>query len=324
MNEEFVKQTTECIKQFMSDDYEIMNGTVRKNNGVVLHSVSIKNNSEKIAPVFYLDGYQDMEPELAAQQIVEKYREVKSKEIPFDVDVLMEFDKVKDMICYKLVNLEANKEMLEDMPYDEISGDLGVVYYLDLGNDATITIRDGMLDLWNKSVEDLYECAQINTQRKYPASFKSMSETMVEIMANGNIGEMKMNFNMMNLSDDEFKKELAKELDRDNPVKMYVLQGGSVFGASALLYDDVMSDIYNQLGGDYYILPLSIHELLVIKADCDIPFYELKAMVEEVNQTEVSETERLSDNVFYCDGREVVMVDDSFSINRSSNSYEER
>ena len=37
-----------------------------------------------------------MEPELAAQQIVEKYREVKSKEIPFDVDVLMEFDKVKD------------------------------------------------------------------------------------------------------------------------------------------------------------------------------------------------------------------------------------
>lgn len=120
------------------------------------------------------------------------------------------------------------------------------------------------------------------------------------------------------------KKELAKELDRDNPVKMYVLQGGSVFGASALLYDDVMSDIYNQLGGDYYILPSSIHELLVIKADCDIPFYELKAMVEEVNQTEVSETERLSDNVFYCDGREVVMVDDSFSINRSSNSYEER
>ena len=52
MNEEFAKQTTECIKQFMSDDYEIMNGTVRKNNGVVLHSVSIKNNSEKIAPVF--------------------------------------------------------------------------------------------------------------------------------------------------------------------------------------------------------------------------------------------------------------------------------
>ena len=98
MNEEF-------LKQFMSDDYEIVNGTARKDNGVVLHSVSIKNNREKISPVFYLDGYQGIEPEVAAQQIVEKYREV-------------------------------------------ISGDLEVVYYLDIGNDTTITIRDGMLEFW--------------------------------------------------------------------------------------------------------------------------------------------------------------------------------
>ena len=58
MNDEF-------IKQLMSDDYEIMNGIVRKNNGVVFHSVSIKNNNEKILPVFYLDGCQNMKPETA-------------------------------------------------------------------------------------------------------------------------------------------------------------------------------------------------------------------------------------------------------------------
>lgn len=145
MNDEFIKQTTEYIKQFVSDEYEVMNSTTQKNNGVVLHGVSIRNKNERLSPVFYLDGYEGMEPEVAAQQIIERYREVKQKEIPFDVDTITDFSKVKEMICYKLVNLEANKDMLMDMPYDEVAGDIGLIYYLDLGNDATITIKEGKL-----------------------------------------------------------------------------------------------------------------------------------------------------------------------------------
>lgn len=324
MNDEFIKQTTDYIKQFVSDEYEVMNSTTQKNNGVVLHGVSIKNKNERLSPVFYLDGYEGMEPEVAAQQIIERYREVKQREIPFDVDTITDFSKVKEMICYKLVNLEANKDMLMDMPYDEVAGDIGLIYYLDLGNDATITIKEGMLDLWGITADELYDYAQVNTQARYPATLRSMAETMVDIMAGGNLQEMKMHFNMFDLSDDEFRKAMAKELDKDNPVKMYVLQGGKVFGASALMYDEVMANVFNEIGGDYYILPSSIHELLVIRADGEISVPELKAMVEEVNRTEVSETERLSDNVFFCNGKEVIVVDDTFIPQRNTGNHDER
>ena len=57
--------------------------------------------------------------------------------------------------------------------------------------------------------------------------------------------------------------------------------------------------ISKQIGSDYYILPSSVHELLILrKKDCDITENELRSMVREINQSIVSPEEILGNEVF--------------------------
>ena len=76
-----------------------------------------------------------------------------------------------------------------------------------------------------------------------------------------------------------------------------------VNGAAAILNDDVRQEIAEKVG-DFYMLPSSIHETLIIPKDAGMEFKELEQMVQEVNQTQVAPGERLSDHVYEYDAKE--------------------
>lgn len=76
-----------------------------------------------------------------------------------------------------------------------------------------------------------------------------------------------------------------------------------VNGAAAILNDDIRQEIAEKVG-DFYMLPSSIHETLIIPKDAGMEFKELEQMVQEVNQTQVAPGERLSDHVYEYDAKE--------------------
>ena len=55
------------------------------------------------------------------------------------------------------------------------------------------------------------------------------------------------------------------------------------------------------LGTNFYVLPSSIHELLILPDNGSMQLSELEAMVREVNATQVAPEDRLSDKVQYYD-----------------------
>ena len=80
--------------------------------------------------------------------------------------------------------------------------------------------------------------------------------------------------------------------------QMYVLSNSiKVNGASAVLDAKMMEDIAEKVG-DFYILPSSIHELLVVPVKSGMDVESLENMVCEVNATQVQLEERLSDHVY--------------------------
>ena len=81
-------------------------------------------------------------------------------------------------------------------------------------------------------------------------------------------------------------------------------------GASLILQDDIMQKIGELMGGNYYILPSSIHEVLVIPENAGLTTRELSDMVHEINQTEVMEVDRLSDKVQFYD-REAAVIENA-------------
>ena len=90
----------------------------------------------------------------------------------------------------------------------------------------------------------------------------------------------------------------------DIPDTMFVLTNDTkVNGAAAILNDDIRQEIAEKVG-DFYMLPSSIHETLIIPKDAGMEFKELEQMVQEVNQTQVAPGERLSDQVYEYDAKE--------------------
>ena len=78
-------------------------------------------------------------------------------------------------------------------------------------------------------------------------------------------------------------------------------------GASLLLQEDIRKQIGECLGSDYFVIPSSIHEVLILPDNGIFQVPELNAMVKEVNETQVERQEQLSDKVQFCDKKTAVL-----------------
>ena len=97
----------------------------------------------------------------------------------------------------------------------------------------------------------------------------------------------------------EMEKDL-KESNKDNPMTI-ITNDRLVDGASAIFYPGVMDLVGERMQGDYFILPSSVHETLVVPDDGGVSLQELTDMVKEVNMTQVSPEDQLTDQVYHYD-----------------------
>ena len=84
------------------------------------------------------------------------------------------------------------------------------------------------------------------------------------------------------------------------PVPMYILTNEyKLNGAATILYRDVLEDFSKACDGDFYLLPSSIHEVILVPAKECNSFDEMTQMVQEVNETQVEAEELLADHAYY-------------------------
>ncbi len=70
-----------------------------------------------------------------------------------------------------------------------------------------------------------------------------------------------------------------------------------------LAYEDFMDKAAERIGGDFYLLPSSIHELVLVPDNGGMNSKELGMMVQSINMTEVLPEERLTDSAYHYDAR---------------------
>ena len=156
---------------------------------------------------------------------------------------------------------------------------------------GTVTVHDNLMEMWgNPDIKELYRIAKNNTQRRYKGRVSNMMEIMGEIISN---------------STDNLHPDMVDvffEMDsvyEDNMMPMFVATNSKkVNGAGVILYDGLLRTFAEKIGGDFYILPSSVHEVIFVPANGDMDARYLIQMVKEVNATEVSPDEVLSDNVY--------------------------
>lgn len=281
--EEFTKAVVEKIKSYLPMTFvnaDVSLNVVNKNNGLVLTGLIVKNIDSVVTPTIYLNSfYEKFCDGMEFEEVLKRIAELRvSHEFTdeFDIEFVKEFDRCKERIVPRLINAEANAVMLADRPYTEIL-DLAVTYHilLDEEGSMSIPITNSLFESWNATVEELHQIAISNIATVNPSTFRGMNEVMAE---------------MMGMS--------AKELGMPEDDKMYVLTNrNKSFGAAALLDIEMMRCIIERFGA-VYVLPSSVHETLIVLMDENMKVNDLRAMVHEVNETQVSLEERLSENVY--------------------------
>ena len=290
----FAQVIKEAVEASLGDGYEVSINDVLKNNDTHLTGLTIRANESNISPTIYLEGsferYQagDAAVPVIVSEIISVYESHKVT-MPFDASMVTDFSACQSKICFKLVNADRNKELLADAPHMIVCDDLAVLFYILVSNDgsgtATITIRNSMFDMWGVSEEDLFNIALINTQRIFRGSVMSMASVMMELLSDR--------------MDEENTKEFYDMVVSDEDMAMYVCTNTQkINGAGVLLYKDLLKEFAERVGSDFYILPSSVHETLLVPVSKEMQIEYLRSMVREVNATQVAPEEVLSDNVY--------------------------
>lgn len=280
--EEFVSSVTGFLRETLPYGTELSLIPLEKNNGVILEGLSVRKEGEHAAPAIYLDSYyQEYLSGRSLKQIQENILECCEDQDfsnQFDTDFFMDYRKVKPTIVYKLINYEKNKALLERIPHVPFLN-LAIVFYCLLtdtpvGN-ATVLIYNSHMEYWKVTCAELYQEAKRNTPRLLPAEVKSMKEVLLE---------------------------LSDGLDRaeEEQLPMYVLTNTrKALGAACILYDSMLKHCAEWLGTAYYLLPSSIHEMILIPQRVVPDQKDLTAMVQDINRTQVLRTEVLSDQIYF-------------------------
>lgn len=291
---EFKNYIYEKVCEKLGDEYEVNLLPTTKNNGVKLTGISAARKGSNIAPTLYVEHfYENYENGVSMQEVMGALIKTFREETPcFDInmDDICVYEKIKNRIYCKVVNYKKNEKMILETPHIK-QMDLCILFYCLVGaskyGDGTILINNRIMDEWGISVERLYEDALINTKREYGFEIMDIRKVLQEMYLKGYSGSKEEMENLFNC------------MFGDEDAPMYVLSNKErYYGATCLLFTDELLKFAKKLNSNLFILPSSIHEVIIVPDKGNVRSEDLLAMVREINATELREGDILSDNVY--------------------------
>lgn len=298
-NEEFKNEFVEALKEKFSErgnDVDVKVSTVEKMNQSY-EAITITPEGSNIGMNMNLEVFAEAyESGVPFDEIVEQVTnkvEAHLADMPtFDVQSLTDYEQMKDKLAMEVVAADRNADLLAKVPHQEME-DMAVVYRFVMESDengrASILVSNDLLDKMGVTPEQLHADALENAPELKPAVIKGMSEVMVEMM--GADQAERMGIVPMEPADEQMFVATVPD---------------KIHGAGVMAYQDFMDQAAERVGGDFFILPSSIHEILLVPDNGQMGLEDLQSMVREVNATQVSPEEKLTDNVYHYDSKEKV------------------
>lgn len=305
------------LQEKMGEDYRILSNQVKKNNGILLTGIIVEEKNSNTSPTIYLDDfYENYQNGVGLDKIVESlYRVFFKTKIKESVDLsnFLEYEKAKNQIAFKIVNFDKNRELLKTIPYKAFFNLAIIFYYVvqepPFYGKASILIHNNHLNNWGIDLEQLYTQAKENTPRLFPANIENIEELILGMIRSSmktdkmrQEGEKEID---LEITGDECADHLMLKLKADmendeDRIPMYVLSNKQKLqGAACMFYPDILKKFAEEKNSDLYILPSSIHEVILLPATGDMEKENLLDMVTEINKTQVQECDVLADSVYY-------------------------
>ena len=292
----FINDLSDGLIKELGDTYETRAIANTRNNGVTKRGILIRHQEETIAPAIYLEDYYQkycdgMCLSDIIRQVLYTYKEgVKENEDPKLDQFELSPKAIQEKLIFRIVNYAKNAEALDDTPhirflnlvvtfqilvYQKEDG-IGTIHFTSKHYDTLADVID------NLSLEKLYQLALTNTMRLFPPKLNSIEEVLESFS--------------LNKTTEQLPLEQAVHANGN----LYVLTNqDGINGAGCLMYPGLIEKLEEYFQSKYYILPSSIHEVLLLPVRHSVEPEELNDMIREINLTQVPEEEILSDCCYF-------------------------
>ena len=300
---QFYTNLTETLKENLGTDWTIeLHTDVILNNGTTHIALILYKNGEKLHPQIYLERFfEDYKRGKTMKEILQDvmttYEEALKNINPHSLSGIEDWEQVKGRLAFRLLSKERNKETLENYVYKDFLDLAAIVTFcaeIDEQGVKAIRVTHDLAERWNVSKEEILQAAEENTEALFPVRMEPILDTLCRVA---------------DISRDDLPEEVLAE--EDSPQIMVLTNYLGVNGATVLLYDSFLQQVYEKLRGKFIILPSSIHEVIVMPLASAPPITDSQKMVEQINRSAVKEEEILSDSVYLYDGEKVILACDS-------------
>ena len=246
--------------------------------------ITIIPGNEKAGPVFDLEGiYRSYleSGQLPVESMIDLAKN--GRHLGQVSEKLENYENIKDSLMLRLSPLEGKREFLDTVVHREFL-DLAVTIHIVIGDmeDGMSTIfSKNMLERYGITADQLFSDAVSSSMKLAPAKTMGMMEAISGV------------FGMD-----------ASLSEPSGPETLVITTDSGIHGAAAILYPHVLEQAAERLGENFFILPSSRHEVILMPESMAPPSVRvLESLVKEVNETQVAPEDRLSDKVYHYDDR---------------------
>ena len=281
--DEFTKYAKEHITDHLPPEYrdaEIRLDEVNKMNERYT-GLTVRLEDNVSTPVVNLDlFYQQYEDNRPIDAVMSDMAGIALMKPPAEIDIeaMKDYSKIRDKLFVRLNFVDGNEKVMADSPH-HMAADMMMTYHIYIpdrdGNGGFMSARitNEMLKDLGVSQEQLHMDAIANTEKLFKPKVVGMMEALTG----------------------------APEKD---PQMMIVTNEQGSLGAAALFCAGIMDKAAEHMKGNYFVLPSSIHETLIVPDNGDFDRKDLESMVREANRTVVDPADRLSDSVYHYDQKD--------------------
>ena len=200
---------------------------------------------------------------------------------------LEDYEKIKDDLFVRLLNIEKNQMELQECIYRTI-GDIALVLYARMGelngSSASVKIKRHMLEKWNQDPQQVFEEALLNTYFISPPRIYCWEKLIFDPDYTGE--------NFMNLlCDYKIKKDVL-----GNCLSTTIRTHGAV----AIFLPGVAERIGQLMGCGFYMVFTSIHEVMIHSEKTAVP-EDLKHVLEDTVRETTPPEDFLTYQVYHYD-----------------------
>ena len=192
-------------------------------------------------------------------------------------EMTMNYETIKGALFLKAVAME---RIPAGTPFRIIAGDMAAVCGIEIERSRngvrSATITEPMLKALGVSREQLFRDARENAPKNRPAVLMNMGSAIGQLTG----------------------EEIPME---ESPLMVAGVQG-NVLGAAVICYPGFLKRVFEKVG-NFYVLPSSVHEVLILPDDGEPKARGLNEMIRTINENEVLPQDRLSDIAYHFDGK---------------------